>query len=491
NFTCKHVELKNPRPFVTINLTPKGKMPKGIKVPDKSRLRLVSDNNLPLDVMRKALDVARRRFKPESISFLNRSAGERGSVQDMAGDFGVEDLRDIEVQERLIREYLKDYEVEEPLMKKVLDLNSKYNKIAEDNEEISRNVNWKLRSLEFDNLFNFGESNSINFDNLEGIVGIFGKNYSGKSSIIDSLLFTVYNSTSKNDRKNLNVINQNKEACYGKVGLSIGNLDYTIERTSEKYIKKLKGVSTLEAKTNTDFSVYCPVEEDSESLNGTTRNETDKNIRKIFGTLDDFLYSSMASQLDSLSFIKEGSTKRKEILANFLDLKFFDSKFKLAKEDAADTRGALKKLEGRDFNQEISSARTDLTDCESELKKQKDNCKSYKDSGSICAAKIAEIKEKIGSIPAEIIDVVKVTKDLQSKKNQLVNVRDEIEGDRGTRNDKKKEYRAICDFLETYSRDKLYSEKENIENLRHDIEILEGKIKKEQSDKARNTQKAK
>ncbi len=57
-------------------------------------------------------------------------------------------------------------------MKRVLGLNEKYNKIAEDNEEVSRNVNWRLRSLEFDNLSNYHEKNKINFDNLEGIVGM-------------------------------------------------------------------------------------------------------------------------------------------------------------------------------------------------------------------------------------------------------------------------------------------------------------------------------
>ena len=31
NFACRHIEIKNPRPFVTINLTPKGKMPKGVE----------------------------------------------------------------------------------------------------------------------------------------------------------------------------------------------------------------------------------------------------------------------------------------------------------------------------------------------------------------------------------------------------------------------------------------------------------------------------
>jgi hypothetical protein len=59
-------------------------------VPANARLRIVSDNNLSLDVMRKAVDVARHKFKPESISFLNRSAGKRGSVEEIADGLGMQ-----------------------------------------------------------------------------------------------------------------------------------------------------------------------------------------------------------------------------------------------------------------------------------------------------------------------------------------------------------------------------------------------------------------
>jgi DNA repair exonuclease SbcCD ATPase subunit len=49
----------------------------------------------------------------------------------------------------------------------------------------------------------------------------------------------------------------------------------------------------------------------------------------------------MSSQIDSLAFIKEGSTKRKEILAKFLDLEIFEKKYRMAKDAVADLRGAL------------------------------------------------------------------------------------------------------------------------------------------------------
>ena len=117
-FTVKHHILLNPKPFVTIELTPKGRMPKGTNIPTGARLRLVSNNNLPLDVMRKAVEVAKSRYKPESISFLNRAAGERGAIS-LGKNFKVENLRDIAVQERLIREYLEDYEPTEEIIQKV------------------------------------------------------------------------------------------------------------------------------------------------------------------------------------------------------------------------------------------------------------------------------------------------------------------------------------------------------------------------------------
>ncbi len=168
----------------------------------------------------------------------------------------------------------------------------------------------EVAKLTFNNLFNYGEDNVINFENTNGIVGIFGKNFSGKSSVIDSLLYTMFNTTSKNERKSVNVINYDKDTAFGRVGLETADgTEWTIDRSLEKYTKKSKGEEIIEAKTSVEFnSHYGNV---AENHNGMTRAETDKIIRSKFGTVDDFLLTSMSSQLDSLSFIREGSTKKK------------------------------------------------------------------------------------------------------------------------------------------------------------------------------------
>ena len=419
-FEVEHISLTNPKPFVTIELTPKGRMPKGTKVPPTARLRLVSNNNLPLDVMRKAVSVAKHRFKPESITFLNRAAGERGTVEIGTG-FKVENLRDKGVQESLIREYLKDYEPTEDTLKRVFELNRKYNSKIEETEEVARNVNWNINRFEWDNLFNYGEDNVLDFTNLHGIVGIFGKNWSGKSSIIDGLLYTMFNTTSKNERKNYNIINQHKKSCRGTAELQVGDKTFTIERTSEKYVKKLKGVVTNEARTDLVFEGSDPCSTELTSLNGTTRNETDANIRKRFGTVEDFLLTSMSSQLDSLSFIKEGSTRRKEILAKFLDLEIFERKFKLAHEDSAELKGVLRRMGEVNYDNEIAIAEVRRDEAQSELDKEVIKCDEARQRLADLKLEHTEIERQIDSIPAERLDIKKLLEARTSLEKRIEN----------------------------------------------------------------------
>ena len=420
------IVLKNPKPFFTIPLTLKGRMPRKIDVPTGARLRLVSTNNLPLDVMRRAMDIAKHRFKPESISFLNRASGERGNVQDITDGLRTENLRDPKIQEELMDEYLKDYQVPAETMEKVCELNRTYNKIIEEKEEIARNVNWKLKSFQFDNLFNYGEKNAVNFDRLNGIVGIFGKNFSGKSSIIDAALYTLFNTTSKNERKNLNVINQNKDSGRGRLKIEANNATYTIERESTKYVKRLKGVETQEAKTDLNFEMRDHITDEVISLNGTTRNETDANIRKHFGTIDDFMVSSLASQHGALAFIDEGSTRRKEIIAKFLDLEVFEKKFRMAKEDSVEAKVMLKKHEDKDYNEEIDTVNEMLEDHRDSVVANKYFCTELREGLALLQDSLGALDTQISAIPNELIDIAKLREEQKGKTEKVALLTEKI-----------------------------------------------------------------
>jgi predicted phosphodiesterase/ABC-type dipeptide/oligopeptide/nickel transport system ATPase component len=482
DWDIEHFTLQNPRPFITVELTRTGKIPRRTKVPTNARLRIVSDNNLSLDVMRKAVGVARHKFQPESISFLNRAAGKRGNVEDIADGLGAQNLRDPEVQQELISEYLKDYQVKSDVLTSIYELNSKYNQQVEAKEDIGRNVNWELVSFEWSNLFNYGEKNSIDFRKINGITGIFGKNFSGKSSIIDAVLFTIFNTTSKNERKNVNVVNQNKNWGEGKVVIKISNKTYTIHRKVEKYEKKSQGTVSIEAKTLLEFSVYDPVTDKTKSLNGTTRNQTDANIRKRFGTIDDFLISSMASQHGALDFINEGSTKRKEIIAKFLDLQFFDKKFKFAKEDAQSSKVLIKKLDGRDYDKEIEEAKVALEKHKAAIVTVEQTKTRLDKQLKSASQKVSELSGKISSTPAEVIDIHSLRSEIRKTKNQIISLSDSIFADGERINKENERLGGISSLLKTLDYDKLTNSLADIdeaeEQLQAHTQTLEVAIEK-------------
>ena len=478
SFLCKHIELKNPKPFITIELTKKGRMPKNVAVPAGARLRLVSNNSLSLDVIRRAVDIAKHRFKPEVVTFLSR-ADSVGSVEELTDSLAKEDLRNIDVQEELISEYLKEYEVTDELLENIYSLNRKYNTLAEEEEEISRNINWRLKNIKWDNLFNYGKNNEIDFSDVNGIVGIFGKNFSGKSSIVDSILYTLYNSTSKNVRKNLNFINQNRDNCSGEINIDIGHNTYVVQRTSEKYTKRLKGEETLEAKTDVEFFKKDKVTGDVESLNGLSRNDTDKNIRKVFGTLEDFLLTSMASQLGSLSFISEGSTKRKEILAKFLDLEFFEKKFKMAKEDSADVKSSIKRLEERDFDNEIKKAREDLAINEIRTDRKKLECEELKAQIELLSSQLTEMENSINSMPSEVININEINGQIDNCTKEISILEEENAKHKKNIGEKKQFLTKIDNFIiefdvSSYEKKKNFidSSKEEISKFIKELEVL-------------------
>ena len=488
-FTVKHYSIKNPKPFITITLTPSGRIPRNTEIQKGARLRLISENNLPLDVIRKAVEVSKSRFKPESITYLSRNAGVRGNVEEITNNLFQEDLRDLAVQEELIDEYLKDFQASDELLEKVYGLNHKYNTIVEEKEEISRNVSWKLKKLEWDNLFNYADSNSIDFQKLNGIVGILGKNFSGKSSIIDSLLYTMYNTTSKHNRKNINIINQNKDDCRGYVEIDIGSKTYSIERTSQKYKKTLKGKTTTEAKTNVDFLVVDNATGQTKELNGVTRMDTDKNIRKIFGTIEDFLLTSMASQLGSLTYINEGSTKRKEILAKFLDLEIFEYKFKLAKDEASGQRALLRRLEERNFDEDIKKARTEYAKNDTfKLKKQRQH-NDLKEEIATLLKENEDLESKINSIPADIINISEVKNLLSIQKEQLISYEKEKEKLSKEFKKSKTDYDRIKELVDVFNISSLKEEQENIQEVSDKLDKIEKEILKYEEEKNRQKRK--
>jgi len=470
-YTCTHYAIPNPKPFITIVLTPKGKLPRGTDLPPGARVRLQAKNKLPLDAIMKAKSVVASRFKPESVVFNNSTIGSSsGEHENIFAEEG--NLRDTGVQEKFIREYLTDYNPDEETLQEVFNLNKKYNAEVEQSEDVSRYVNWSLKKLEFDNFFNYGEGNSLDFDMLSGVIGVFGKNFSGKSSVVDTLLYTLFNSTSKNERKSVGIINQQKDYAHGKATIQVNDRLFLVDRTLEKYKKRLHGVESTEAKTMLDFSSNDLSSGETESLNGLTRTDTDNNIRKQFGTLEDFLTTSMSSQLGSLTFVSEGNKNRKKILAKFLDLLFFNKKHLLAKEEAAETKALLRKLEQRNYADELEDATISQMKIANSISDQSADCKKLKAKTRRIKKDITSIQQKIDSIPREIIDIGNLMSLIEKKQIVIEECRDKNKEHANLISLKRGKLNSITEFSASFGYEDKKERKRKLDELNDEVSVL-------------------
>jgi len=148
--------------------------------------------------------------------------------------------------------------------------------------------------------------------------------------------------------KNAHIINSRKDFCKGKIRLTVGGVDYIIERQSARVVPKKKSSKRDPLKTTTTLNFYRVEWDEAHNaekhvvLNSVTRDDTDKEIRKLIGTSNDFLLTALSSQGSVDRFIKEGPTERKKILARFLELDIFEKLYALCKEDytVLNSRGA-------------------------------------------------------------------------------------------------------------------------------------------------------
>lgn len=214
-----------------------------------------------------------------------------------------------------------------------------YNELKNCIQMIDNKLNWRLISLKFSNMFTYGKDNIIDFTKLtfDEITGLFGPNSAGKSSLVDVLLFSLFDDYSRNyqdKHKLLNgtLINTNEDIFSCCIRFSSNNILYQIEKNGKR--RKAKTQHTFDTFDFTKYD-FCKIINDKEiSLNGVDRIETLQYITKLIGTYNDFCISSICFQHNSknkIDFLNMTPIERKSFLnVNFnLDgFKLIENKYK-------------------------------------------------------------------------------------------------------------------------------------------------------------------
>jgi DNA repair exonuclease SbcCD ATPase subunit/DNA repair exonuclease SbcCD nuclease subunit len=341
-------ELHNEYGYYTLRIED-GVVPNYDDMPKNVRLRIFAGDMDQSDIKKLVANIRAKRNVLE-LSVTNFS-GAKLSTNTVTAVGAIQDVGDVYFQNKLITEYLHEKlpELTPEVIHKVTTLNSETNqKIASD--DFARKVVWRPLSLKFDNLFTYGPGNHIDFTALNGVVGIFAPNASGKTSVAEAICFALYDRTPRTSRA-ANIMNTSKTTCSLEFRFDVDGVEYVVVR---KGSKNKKG----EVKIDVDFS---KIENGvTISLNGEERRYTDQNIAKVVGEYEDFILTTFSSSSQTGLFVDRGQTDRKDLLGQFMGLNIFDRLHTLANEESKDVAAALKQFKKDDFTQELADTQHSL-----------------------------------------------------------------------------------------------------------------------------------
>lgn len=308
----------------------------------------------------------------------------------------VHDVRDIDYQNTLLVDFLKEkYDLDDQSVKDICEINKIVNN-ALPKSEVPRNSIWIPKTFEFSNMFSYGKDNFIDFSNMSGTYGIFAPNASGKSTLLDSIAYCIFDKCSRTT-KSAQVMNSISDSFKCKLVFELNGLEYTIERKGSK--QKLGNV-----KVNVDF-YYTDQDGSKVSLNGKERNDTNKSIQNVMGNYEDFVLTALSMQNNNTGFIDMNQKDRKDLLSQFLDINVFEDLYNLANNEMKEVSVLLKEYQKEDYHELLKKAEFDVDTFEIALDEAKDEKLAIEERRASTNRLILSKTAELTPIDQEIVDI--------------------------------------------------------------------------------------
>ena len=343
DLSSSFTHIDNDYGFYTIDIVD-GVLPNITNIPRFPRLRIRTTNTTEAELKTLMLEI-RERSTFSDVIFI-KTDRVKGSSENKVAKALLKDVRDIEYQNDLLEDYIgRNYPIDPAMLSRIKTLNRSLNANLSP-VEISRNISWKPKKFEFENMFSYGEDNVIEFKNAKGLMGLFASNHSGKSAILDAISFCLFDKCSRT-KKAEDIMNDKCLSFKCRLTFEVDGVDYFIER-------KAKRVKTGKSNVRVDVD-FSMVGEDNSilSLNGEQRRDTNKNIRGYVGTYEDFELTSLSVQNNGIGFINKSQTERKDLLAQFMDITVFEELYQIANEEIRDVQVLLKDFKKIDYDVQL------------------------------------------------------------------------------------------------------------------------------------------
>ena len=391
--TSEYIEIPNDYGYYTVVIE-NGKLPNDLdNLPKRARLRAKVANTSGTE-LKKCLAVIQHKYGIKEV-VVHRTDILKDRVRD-GNKLDLGDVNNPDFQYEMIEEYLNNnFLIDNETLKKIKDINGELNgSLPIDN--ITKNVDWKLKRFEFDNMFSYGEDNVVDFTKLSGVVGLFAANASGKSSLLDALCFCLFDTSTRTYTAS-SVLNNKKSSFKCKLLFEVNGQDYIVERIAKKQ-------RNGHVKVNVDFYTHDDSGEVI-SLNGDQRRTTNNNIKQVVGTFEDYILTTLSAQNANTVFIDKTQKERKELLAQFMGLGVFDRLYTLANEEISEVQAVLRNFSKTNYDEQLADVETNIDVLSDNLKDKRKEYKAIEKDVNILQKDILKLNKKIKPIDETVTDI--------------------------------------------------------------------------------------
>jgi len=462
DFTYEEVDIPNDYGYFTL-MVEDGKIINWTdNIPSKPRIR-VQYKNTPFD-QRSYIETLVR--KDRSVQqWTVKYSNELDTVGSMDSALQIGDVRDVEYQNKLLGDFLSEAKLSKKQLQQIFDLNKETNsKLAQ--VETARNVNWVPIEFEFDNMFSYGEGNYVNFQDLKGSYGVFAPNAFGKSTLLDSLCFCIFDRCSKTYKAS-EVLNSRKDWFKCKLTFTINGKYFVIEKVGKKTYND-------HVKVDVDFYTFDK-NNNKVYLNGEKRNSTTKIIKTYVGSYEDFILTALSVQNNGSDFVNKSQRERRELLVQFLDITLYEQLYTIAYEEFKEVKAQLKLIKNKATSNKLAHAINKQEATQQtidQLSSEIEDIKQHK--AQVTLKKLELIKSLYKLQPNQkteqqlnekLKDVQALIKDTQFEISELRSLFDSLHN---TQLDLEEELDE-CPYINQYEYDKKQQEKQQLNKLQVDL----------------------
>jgi DNA repair exonuclease SbcCD ATPase subunit len=260
------------------------------------------------------------------------------------------DIHNSESAERLLIEFLEQNSYTNS--EDVLALSKEVDVALNYKPNFRNGLRIEFNKMEVNNLLSFpNELTVFDLDKLNGVIGIFGENYNGKSNLIKSLVWILYQKI-LGDGEPSRLINMYTGAskAYGRLYFTIENVKYYVHR----------GVSVRKKKDGTpdvSYSIEYKYEKNYQDDDGITKTkwvdaeseeaatekkELKKMISEALGSYEDF--TKIALQGGREDYLSLSQQPKNDLINKFLGLEIYRDRYDHANETFKTIKSSQKTL---------------------------------------------------------------------------------------------------------------------------------------------------